>query len=301
MSFTKKHAIRHLESKDAAQDIDENFDAIWNALRLLRTALDEDTTTVAGIVGRDGSPGAPGEDGADGEPGPPGVAGANGAAGATGAAGPETLGPMMMEGENSDEMWPIPGPQGPQGNTGTGGAAGPTTIGPMSLEGEPGEDGWPIPGPIGPTGPASDWALVASQAVGAAGNYDFTGLDAYAEICVIISAVATASSTLRILRVSSDNGSTFYAASGDYASLASTGILTNRTEIPFHTTSATAARTGWIFIQNFNLASMKTAYSTDPLVNYTIPAVVATACNAVRVLPQSGNFNSAGNIYVFGR
>ena len=66
MSFQKKHAIRDLESKDTAQDIDDNFDAIWAALRLLKSRLTDDEEVTPSVVGRDGAIGQPGEDGAPG-------------------------------------------------------------------------------------------------------------------------------------------------------------------------------------------------------------------------------------------
>lgn len=87
MSFTKKHAIRELKSQDAAQDIDDNFDAIWNALRALRSQLDEEddeaTTSGGAIRFIVGPPGPQGEEGPMGPPGPRG-SGSGGSGGGSG-------------------------------------------------------------------------------------------------------------------------------------------------------------------------------------------------------------------------
>ena len=67
----------------------------------------------------------------------PGPKGDTGASGASGAAGPPTLGPMSLEPELPDDPPIIPGPKGDTGNTGdTGatGATGPQSIGFMLAE-----------------------------------------------------------------------------------------------------------------------------------------------------------------------
>lgn len=267
MSFQKKNAIRDLKAASAAQDIDDNFDAIWNALRLLRNLLEEDSDEVNGVVGRDGALGPPGENGADGDPGPPGppgAAGPAGANGATGAAGPTTIGPMMMEGENSDEMWPIPGPQGPQGNTGA----------------------------------SASWTLVSTTTAAGAANYDITGLGSYTEIMIITNGITKSVSGTTNVRVSTDGGGTYLSASGDYIDVSVAGAEVNTTAMLLHTTSATLARDGQIVIRPNNSSTLKWALSTSGD-EYIIPTT--SAINAVRILGSGGGNLNAGTIYVYGR
>lgn len=73
MSFTKKHAIRDIESSTVAQDIDDNFDAIFNALRILRDMIEDlqaqqGVTGATGATGKQGPPGLDGDDGEDAWP-----------------------------------------------------------------------------------------------------------------------------------------------------------------------------------------------------------------------------------------
>ncbi len=268
MSFVKKHAIRDIKASSIAQDIDDNFDAIWNALRTLRNNFDGQADVVSGVVGSDGAQGPPGDDGAPGDDG-------------------------------------VPGPQGIPGTAGSQGPAGPVTLGPMGLDGIDGEDGMPIPGaqgatgPTGATGASGAWTLISTTTAAGAAQYDFTSLSAYTDILVVIKGITRSVSGITSFRVSTDNGSTFLSASGDYLDISAAGVEANATLIPFHTTNATAARTGYIYVHTFNNTGAKPAVSTD-VNNYLIPTT--TALNALRVYSGAagGNLN-AGTIYVYGR
>lgn len=265
-SYQKPHPIRDLKSKDFAQDIDANFDAIFATLRALNSRIGN-LGDSNGVIGADGAPGPPGmgEDGADGDPGPPGPVGPTGAAGATGAQGP-------------------------------------TTIGPMGLDGDQGEDWFPIPGPVGPTGAAGTsavWALLATQAVAGAASYPFTGLAGYTEIMVVADSVTRSASVITALRVSTDNGATYLTSSGDYIAVDTNGVETNATSAAFHSTSTTSARSGQIIIRAFSNASgPKPTSSSSSFPFYIIPTT--TALNAVQVMVSSGTLD-AGTIYVYGR
>lgn len=266
MFLNKKHPIRNLASPDAPQDIDDNFDSLFAAIRALNDKLN-DLDSSDGIIGADGVPGPPGmgEDGADGDPGPPGPVGPTGAAGATGAQGP-------------------------------------TTIGPMGLDGDQGEDGMMIPGPVGPTGAAGTsavWALLATQAVAGASSYPFTGLAGYTEIMVVADSVTRSASVITALQVSTDNGVSYLTSSGDYIAVDTNGVETNATSTAFHSTSTTAARSGQIIIRAFSdAAGPKPTSSSSSFPFYIIPTT--TALNAVRVTVSSGTLD-AGTIYVYGR
>lgn len=294
--FQKPNTIRGPLS---AQDIDDNFNAITKKINEL-IAASNGSGTGTGIVGRDGISivGPQGDDGEDGPAGPPGARGADGAAGATGAAGP--FSPMaLLEPEDPEPVWPIPGPQGSKGDTGAEGPAGP--LSPMVFDGDDGDEG--PPGPPGPPGSAASaaWSLIEARPCSATADEDFINLSAYNEIFVIADAVTKATSGVLNLRVSTDNGSTFLSASGDYATVPSTGIETNTTSLNMHTTNTTLARTSYAHIWPFNNGSSpKFGQSAPSGVSFTfIPTT--TALNAIRIFGSGGGNLTGGTIYVFGR
>lgn len=248
-------------SGKTARDIDDTLNDIYRWLRQLQG------TGNNGVDGRDGI-GIPGQDGTDGEDG-----------------------------------YPVPGPVGPTGAAGITGAAGPTTIGPMGLDGDQGDDGYPIPGPVGPTGATGAsggaWTWLATTTAAGAGNYDFTGLASYSEILVLTDGITRSASVITSLQVSTDNGVTFLAASGDYIAVSTAGVETNATAIGFFTTSTTAARSGSLLILAFSNASApKVALGSSTFPMHIIPTT--TALNAIRITVSSGTLD-AGTIYVYGR
>lgn len=258
--YTKPNTITAGNPARVAADVDENFNAVFAALRALSRRIGgaadgEDGLTIVGPAGDDGEPGAAG---------PPGLRGARGATGPTGPAGTPG-GPRGVPGANGEdgETFFLPGPRGPAGATGGG-----------------------------------DWALLATQVCAGAGNYDFTGLAGYSEIAVVIVSVTRSGATTAQLRVSTDNGATFLSTSGDYVSVTTAGVESNAAQIAFFTGGSASARSGEILIRGFDLAEPKWARSTSTLPLWLIP--LATALNAVRVLPSSGTLD-AGTIYVYGR
>ena len=147
------------------------------------------------------------------------------------------------------------------------------------------------------------WQLIAAQVAAGATNYDFTGLAAYSSIEIVFDGVTLSSSGLAVVRVSTDNGATFLAASGDYLGISGVGVSSNLTEIQPYTTNATAARYGVTTIQAFNVAgARKAARTTFFSVDSRNIVVINTtaALNAVRVIATAGNL-SGGTIGVFGR
>lgn len=272
MAYVKKHTIRDLKSSTAAQDIDDNFDAIFATLRGLQNQIGG----ISGEAGEDGKDGISivglqGEDGEDGPPGPPGpqgIAGAAGAIGAGGPAGPLTLGPMGLNGEDGDDGYPIPGPRGETGATGAAGAG-------------------------------ASWALIEERTMTGNANEDFINLSTYSEILVILRDVTQSASGILSLRVSTDNGSTFLTASGDYVDIAAAGTEADGTRLSFHSTSTTAARSGGIILRGFDLTTMKSGSNLNITDFFVIPTT--TALNAVRVFGSAGGNLNAGTVYVYGR
>lgn len=228
----------------------------------------------------------------------PGERGPAGIDGATGATGPPFPAFITLEPENSEDILPIPGSQGIQGATGATGATGPQSIG-FVLQGE--SDDETIIQMIGSAGGGLSyaWEFITSQVVAGASNYNFTDLGDYSEIMVYIHGITASASISRLLRVSDDNGATFYSTSGDYISATTAGIDANNTSVAFHGTSSASARSGRISIEGFNINGCpKIAQSSQPnpiaLINVTTPL------NAVQVVVTGATMN-AGTIYVFGR
>lgn len=143
------------------------------------------------------------------------------------------------------------------------------------------------------------WTLITSLAASAA-SHDFIGLAGYSEILVMIKAVTATGSCIRQLLVSTDNGSTFKNASGDYINVSSTAVESNGTVISFSNANNATAQTAWILIKFFNTVSPKPYESSLPTADLNGYIPVATALNAVRVRASSNAF-SGGTIYIFGR
>ena len=156
-------------------------------------------------------------------------------------------------------------------------------------------------------GGGSAWVLAGSNtSLSGVNHVDFTGLSAYSEIYIFCKQITFGSGDLVAFRVSSDNGGTFYTASGDYVNVTSgTGAETNSTlSSGLWSTNATAARTGAADITAFNLAQfhpvsypVRTDGSGTPF-SYINQAV---AMNAIRVLSAGANNFTGGAIYIFGR
>lgn len=258
----KPNTVAPTWSGATARDVDANFDDIYRWLRrLMATASSAD-----GLQGIPGI-GVPGADGDDGDMGPPGVAGVQGAVGPTGAAGPAggPMGPPGVDGEDADPIF-VPGPPGAAGASGAGGP----------------------------------WVLIATQAVGGAAAYDFTGLSGYSEILVYTKDVTRSNVVTTALRVSTDNGATFFSTNiYEYADL--TGVASGPfSALGFFQTGATAARTGYIILYGFNVAGApKPAHSSRG--DFPIGLVTELAAyNAIRITASTGTLN-AGTIYVYGR
>jgi hypothetical protein len=115
--------------------------------------------------------------------------------------------------------------------------------------------------------------------------------------------VTVSAGGLRVLRVSTDNGASFLGAAGDYVEVSSAGAETaTATNIGFHATSSTAARSGEIEICGFNLTTPKTIQRMNRTDVRTAIIPTASPLNAVRIFEAAGvNQLTAGNIWVYAR
>lgn len=255
------------------------------------------STTIITQIGTIGPPGIPGDDGDDGNIGAQGPQGIQGPIGPAGAAGPITLGPMGLDGNDGDDGLPIPGAIGPQGIAGNTGATGPAFPTIFDLSEIIEETNVLMIG--GSSIVSSGWDLIAAQATdGTQSQYDFINLASFSDILVIAVAITKSASQTLDLIVSTDNGSTFLTASGDYQSISSTGVITNLTAIQLHATASALSRTGLGIIYNFNGNTPKWCHLiTTP--SFLVPTT--TPLNAIRVKSSGGATLNVGTIYVLGR
>ena len=146
------------------------------------------------------------------------------------------------------------------------------------------------------------WALVNSWTYSSAvPNVNFTGLAGYTEVRVVIRGMTTTGSVTRNLYVSTNNGSSYLTTSGDYVFVASTGVETSRTTIPFASgITFNSPTAGEIVISGWNLTSPKLVQARTTTVERMFVIPTASALNALRVGPASGNI-TAGSIFVYAR
>jgi hypothetical protein len=234
----------------------------------------------------------------------PGPVGPSGAAGAIGPEGPPFPAFYTLDGTNGEDGIGIPGPVGPTGATGNTGPEGQPFPSFIPYDGNDGEDGLMFPSPPSSGGSGGAWSLIEARPCSASANEDFINLSGYSEIFIIFDAITKATTGLTSVRVSTDNGGTFLTAAGDYRTVAGTGIVTNSTGgmMTTHITNATAARTSFANIKNFNVgASPKYAFAQilGSLPEWIFPGT--TALNAIRVLGSGGGNLTGGTIYLFGR
>jgi hypothetical protein len=147
------------------------------------------------------------------------------------------------------------------------------------------------------------WAMVDSWTYSTnVAQVQFVGLGAYTDVRVVLRNVTLSGSGLRSLQVSTDNGSTFLNTASDYFSVSGAGAETGITSIGFHATAASAARSGEIEINGFDLGTPpKTAQRNNQTAVHTVIIPTTSALNAVRVFDSSGNNLTGGSIYVYAQ
>lgn len=151
----------------------------------------------------------------------------------------------------------------------------------------------------GAGGAATAWTQVGTWAWSSNVPYvDFTGLAAYSEVLIIARTLTASASGVRLVRVSVDNGATYFAANGDYRTIDSTGVEVSGVGIG-HSTGSTGARSLAVHIVNlkgaFKLADMQNNSGVRTLfVGSTLDI------NAVRVMNAAGDL-TGGSIIVLAR
>jgi hypothetical protein len=159
----------------------------------------------------------------------------------------------------------------------------------------------------------SGWRLVGagqtatgvwSQAVdGNKATVDFTGLDGISELLILFRLVTQSVSGQLSIQLSVNNGSSFFAAGGDYQAVVAAGTETAQNFSSLHGTNATAARSGMAHILGINVNGAPKVIDrvnrddsgSSLFVGSTSPV------NALRCLPSAGGNLTGGAIYLFGR
>lgn len=129
-------------------------------------------------------------------------------------------------------------------------------------------------------------------------SVDITGLGSFNELIILARNISASSSTFRVIRVSVDGGSTFYSASGDYATLATTGIETAATEISGTGVATTSAAD--VVAQIRNNVSGQIKIGTNNVGAPILFKASTNVINAIRLAVLAGNI-TGGTLDVWGK
>jgi hypothetical protein len=164
---------------------------------------------------------------------------------------------------------------------------------------------------------ANSWDTLMGSSRDTASNdtsLDFTNLGAYSVLIVTFQDLLPAASSFPLLRVSSDNGSSFFSTDIYYTGLNQDGTSTMSSDFSALYLSSSASTdylTGKIVISNFGKAAPSAVYghvSTTGGSNFTTSIAgkgikgfinSATVFNAIRVYQSTGNITS-GTVVVEG-
>lgn len=155
------------------------------------------------------------------------------------------------------------------------------------------------------------WTLVdqSGAAIAASGStwtwstnvaqVDVIGLARFNQLLIIARGVSASSSGVKLVRVSVDNGSTFYSSSGDYVSVDQNGVETATTAFAGHSTNTTSARSIVMNLPNTRGAAKACFVDTASTTRQLFVASTSDI-NAIRFLNAAGNL-AAGSLYVMAR
>jgi len=157
----------------------------------------------------------------------------------------------------------------------------------------------------------SDWELVASRnfATTSGANYDVNGLSGYTDVLILcIGIQQTGGSSFRIVRVSDDNGATFYSGAGDYNVFDVTGVSPSLADTGFGlgTNSASVGPVyAFCLIQGINVNGApkwaRTNQGSSTLLGDRFFDGSTSPIDAVRVTSTGGQTFNSGIVYVFAR
>lgn len=135
---------------------------------------------------------------------------------------------------------------------------------------------------------------------GAKANIDFIGLASFNELLVIARGLSNGTSGGRRLRVSTDNGSTFYSTSGDYITIDPSGVESNTDFFATHSTFTTAPRDLLAHILNTKGVAKYCSFQASTSMQSLFLAS-SSDINAIRVYNSGGGNMTAGTVRVYAR
>lgn len=153
-------------------------------------------------------------------------------------------------------------------------------------------------------GGGSEWTLADSYDFATAANSrDFTGLAGANEILVTLTDITKAANDTVALRVSTNNGSSFFSTSGNYRSIGSTGIASNDTSALVIAGSTTASRVGLARLLNPAVSGPKIikADTASTTVYTDFVGDNANDIDAIRIFTPGGNNMNGGVARVYTR
>jgi hypothetical protein len=158
---------------------------------------------------------------------------------------------------------------------------------------------------VGGTG-TGKWGLAATWTFSTnVAQVDFTGLVGATDILVVARGITLSVSGVLSLRVSTNNGSSYFSTSGDYVIVGSTtGAESNVTSAVLYGTNTTAARTGMQVVWGANITGAPRIITGFDSTNGVPRLFVADNSNdidAIRLIPSGGGNITGGSIYVFTR
>jgi len=145
------------------------------------------------------------------------------------------------------------------------------------------------------------WDLAGSWThSGDVANVDFTGLGGYSELMVICRNIPASVAGTRMVRVSTDGGSSFYSTTGDYVLINSSGVESDSSGFPLGDGSS-SARSGVVpILNNMGDGTPPVGISHGPEQTRLFVASGSTI-DALRVANTTGGNLTGGSIVVLGR
>jgi hypothetical protein len=155
------------------------------------------------------------------------------------------------------------------------------------------------------TAAGSAWSLHGSTTIAApVASVAFTGLANASDILIIGRLLTQSVAGNAVVRVSTNNGVSYYNTSGDYVVLTlTTGQEANSSGMTVWSTAATAARSGSVLIQGANVTGAPRLLTNPDHTSGAPRFFIADTANdidAVQVSSSAGNF-TGGTIYCFKR
>lgn len=165
-----------------------------------------------------------------------------------------------------------------------------------------GDKSWAVPA----GGGSSPWALSGSTTIAApTASVNLAGLAGVTEIMIVCDGVTMSASDVPVVRVSTNNGSSYFSASGDYRRIGQNGTTVAATNgASFWNANATAARYGTVRIIAANVTGAPRVFIASPNDSSPMGMFIADNSNdidAVRVISNGGATMNAGTIYFFTR